>query len=337
VKAPRRLIAILLCAAASFSAGAQTIKLGTLAPVGSPWEVGLRKLAAEWSRLSGGSVTLRIYAGGIAGDEPDMIRKMRIGTLNAAGVTVAGLQGIFSGFKTLSYPLLLRNDAELSDVLGDMRPFFEQELERRGFRAVMWSPAGWVYLFSRKPVMYPKDLKSQKLWVWQLDPNEIRAYQRAGFQTVPLAATDLMTSLQGGMVDAIVTSPLLAASNQWFGVVNNMSTIKLGPLWGATLITEKAWSEVPADLRPRLMEAAQKVADSLAPELAKADDKAIEIMRKYGLTITKAGPKAETEWADLLDRTFSGLVGTTYDKESFEIARKYLTEYLAAHPRGARE
>ena len=81
------------------------------------------------------------------------------------------------------------------------------------------------------------------------------------------------------------------------------------------------------------MEAAQKVADSLAPDLAKADDQAIGIMKKYGLTINKVDTATEAEWADLLDKTFSGLVGTTYDKESFEMARKYLNEYLAAHPR----
>jgi TRAP-type C4-dicarboxylate transport system substrate-binding protein len=326
-------MALLLLAACSASAGALTIKLGTLAPVGSPWEVGLRRIAAEWDKLSGGSVTLRIYAGGIAGDEPDMVRKMRIGTLNAAGITVSGLQGIFKGFKTLSYPLLVRNDGELSYVLDHMKPFFEQELEKRGFHAVMWSPGGWVYLFSRKPVVHPQDLKSQKLWVWSGDADEIQAYQRAGFQTVTLAVTDLMTSLQGGMIDALVTSPLLAASNQWFGVVSNMSTIRLGPLWGATLVTDKVWSEVPSDLRPKLMDAAQKIADSLAPDLVKADDQAIGVMKKYGLTIDKVDAQTEAEWADLLDRTFSGLVGTTYDKESFEMARKYLNEYLATHPR----
>ncbi len=333
MKAPRLLIVILLLAAGYAAAGALTIKLGTLAPIGSPWEIGLRRIAADWDRISGGTVTLRIYAGGIAGDEPDMVRKMRIGTLNAAGITVSGLQGIFKGFKTLSYPLLVRNDDELSDVLDHMKPFFEQELEKRGFHAVMWSPGGWVYIFSRRPVVYPQDLKSQKLWVWSDDPDEVQAYQRAGFQTVSLAVTDLMISLQGGMIDALVTSPLLAASNQWFGIVNNMSTIKLGPLWGATLVTEKTWSEVPADLRPKLMEAAQKVADSLAPDLAKADDQAIAIMKKYGLTINKVPPKAEAEWADLLDKTFSGLVGTTYDKTSYDMAVKYLNEYLAAHPR----
>jgi len=315
------------------SAGALTIKLGTLAPIGSPWEVGLRRIAADWDKISGGSVVLRIYAGGIAGDEPDMVRKMRIGTLNAAGITVSGLQGIFKGFKTLSYPLMVRNDDELSYVLDHMKSFFEQELEKRGFHAAMWSPGGWVYLFSRKPVVYPQDLKSQKLWVWSDDPDEVRAYQQAGFQTVSLAVTDLMISLQGGMIDALVTSPLLAASNQWFGIVKNMSTLKLGPLWGAMIITDKTWSEVPPDLRPKLLEAAQKITDTLGPQLAEADDQAIGIMKKYGLAINTVPPKAEAEWADLLDKTFSSLVGTTYDRNSFEMATKYLNEYLAAHPR----
>ena len=91
----------------------------------------------------------------------------------------------------------------------------------------------------------PHDLESQKLWVWSGDPDEIQAYQRAGFQTVTLAVTDLMTSLQGGMVDALVTSPLLAASNQWFGVVSNMSTIRLGPLWGATVVTTRYGPRCP--------------------------------------------------------------------------------------------
>ncbi|HTP59150.1 MAG TPA: TRAP transporter substrate-binding protein DctP [Spirochaetia bacterium] len=334
----RTWIPILLCLAVGIlvlapPAGALTIKLGTLAPVGSPWEIGLRRIAAEWDKLSGGTVVLRSYAGGIAGDEPDMIRKMRIGNLDAAGITVSGLNGIFKGFKTLSYPLLVRNDGELSYVLDHMKPFFEQELEKRGFHAIMWSPGGWVYLFSRKPVVFPQDLRSQKLWVWSGDPDEVRAYQEAGFQTVTLGVTDLMTSLQGGMIDALVTSPLLAASNQWFGIVSNMATIRLGPLWGATIISDKAWSKVPADLQPKLIEAAQKIADSLAPDLVKADDQAIEIMKKYGLTINKVPAKAEAEWADLLDKTFSGLVGSTYDKQSFEMATKYLNDYLATHPR----
>jgi TRAP-type C4-dicarboxylate transport system substrate-binding protein len=324
------LAALLLLAGAAFPL---TIKLGSLAPTGSPWELGLKRIAAEWARLSSGAVKVQIYPGGIAGDEQDMIRKIRIGQLHAAAITVSGLQGIFNGVKTLSYPLLVQSDDELWYVLGKMKPFFEREIEKRGFKIVMWSPGGWVYMFSRHPIVRPDDLRRQKLWVWSGDPDEVQAYQSDGFPTVTLASTDLMTSLQGGMVDALATSPLVAASNQWFGITTNMCALRLGPLWGATIVSMKSWEQVPADVRPKLIDAAQKIADSFAPDLVKSDAEAIAVMKKYGLKINEVPKQAREEWVELMDRIFSGLVGKMYDRESFEMASRYLEEYLAEHPR----
>jgi TRAP-type C4-dicarboxylate transport system substrate-binding protein len=227
----------------------------------------------------------------------------------------------------------VQNDDELWYVLGKMKPFFEKELEKRGFKIVLWSPGGWVYFFSRYPIVRPDDLKKQKLWVWSGDPDEIQAYQSIGFQTVTLASTDLMTSLQGGGVDALVTSPLVAASNQWFGIAGNMCGLRLGPLWGAAIVSTKTWNQVPADLQPKLVEAAQKIIDTISADLVKADADAIAVMQKYGLKITEVPPAVRTEWAVLMDRVFRGLVGRMYDRESFEMATKYLGEYLAEHPR----
>src|SRR5882724_10605446 len=92
-------VAFLVSLASAVPAPGLTIKLGSLAPAASPWELGLKRVAAEWERISDGRVTVKIYAGGIAGDEPDMLRKVRIGALNAALVTVTGLQSIFNGLK----------------------------------------------------------------------------------------------------------------------------------------------------------------------------------------------------------------------------------------------
>ena len=176
-------------------------------------------------------------------------------------------------------------------------------------------------------------MRKQKLWVWSGDPDEIQAYQNAGFQTVTLAATDLMTSLQGGMVDALATSPLIAASNQWFGIARNMYMLKLGPLWGAAIVSTRTWAEIPPDLQPKLIDAAQRIFDALGPDMAKADGDAITVMKKYGLNITNVTPQGQAEWSDLLDKTFSGLVGKLYDRDAFLMAKGYLEQYLAAHPR----
>ncbi len=329
----RGLLALVLCLYAAAAAPAITIKLGSLAPTGSPFDLAIRRLAAEWQTVSGGTVVLKTYSGGIAGDEPDMVRKMRIGQLGAAAITVSGLNGIFHGVKALSYPLFINNDDELAYVLKKMRPYMEQEFEKQGFKVMMWSPGGWVYFFSRYPIVGPDDLRKQKLWVWAGDPDEVQAWQTSGFQVVPLASTDIMTSLQGGMIDVFITSPLIAASNQWFGIAKNMCGEKLGPLWGGLAVSMKAWNSIPADLQPKLMESAQKIADSLGAEVKKADQDAIAVMQKYGLNITKMPEKQRIQWEQLVDKGFSMLLGKSFDRATFDLAKKYLNEYIAVHPR----
>jgi TRAP-type C4-dicarboxylate transport system substrate-binding protein len=325
-----RLSAILLTfAVAASGAGALTIKLGSIAPKGSPWEQALRRISAEWSRLSDGSVALQIYPAGAAGDEADMIRKMRIGQIQAALVTVSGIHRIWNGVKALSYPLFIRDDAEFRFVMEGLWPMIDRELQARGFKAVFWSPGGWMYFFTRYPVTRPDDLRRQKIWVWG-DPDEIVAWQSMGFQVVPLSSLDVMTSLTGGMIDGMVTSPLVAASNQWFGVASNMAGLKLSPLWGALLVPVRTWEAVPAGLRPQLLAAAAKAAKELVPEIGKADEAAVGVMRKYGLRVTEIPLSARAEWDEVVSRGLVLLEGTAYDPAAIAAARKIITEYRAA-------
>jgi TRAP-type C4-dicarboxylate transport system substrate-binding protein len=323
------LAALIAVAVATSSAGALTIKLGSVVPKGSPWELALHRLSAAWTRLSGGTVTLQVYAAGAAGDEADMIRKMRIGQLQAALVTVSGVQRIWNGVKALSYPLFIRDDAEFRYVMQGFWPTIDRELEARGFKALFWSPGGWVYFFTRLPVVSADDLRRQKLWVWG-DPDEILAWQILGFQVVPLSSLDIMTSLMGGMIDGMMTSPLLAAANQWFGVASNMADLKLSPLWGALVLSLRTWESVPAALRPRMQEAAGRAAEELAPEIAKADDNAVAVMRKYGLRVNEIPATEQAEWEDLVGRGLPLLEGTAYDRDALAEARRILAEYRAS-------
>ncbi len=66
-------------------------------------------------------------------------------------------------------------------------------------------------------------------------------WRRAKFQPVALAATDILTGLQTGMIDVIPTPPLAALTLQWFRTTPNMLGEGLAPLIGATVITKKTW------------------------------------------------------------------------------------------------
>ena len=328
---PLRLAALAALLALLSAAGlpAQTIKLGTVAPANSPWDLVLRRLAADWSRISDGEVELKIFPGGIAGDEPDMIRKMRIGQLHAATLTAGSLNDIYPGMLALASPMLIRNDAEMLAVLGELAPFFEQQLEERGFVALMWSPIGWVKFFARQPLRTLDDLRRQTLWIGDAGAAEIRAWQQAGFDVVALPLTEVTTALQSGMIDAYLSSPLAAAAFQWFGLAPHMNDLRLAPLYGALVISKRVWERIPERIRPRLRAVAQAAGERLSASAHEQDDLAVHVMRAHGLQVYEATAALEQEWQDTVRREFQGLIGAVIDPAAYQLVTDTVTAYRA--------
>ena len=315
---------VLSCAIA---AHALTLKLGSLAPGGSPWDNGLRRIAAKWSEISGGKVELKIYPGGIAGDEEDMIRKMRIGQLDAAGMTGVGMCRIYTGVLAIQLPLLIRSDKELWYVLEKMTPLFEEELHKKGFTVLIWSKVGWVHFFSKSAVVVPDDLRKLKHFMWAGDPDGVQAWREAGFHPVPLAVTDLMAALQSGMVESFATTPLSAASYQWFGLAKHMCGMKWAPLIGGIVISNASWKKVPDELKPKLLETASSIGKELQSEIDKADAQAVEVMKQHGLIISSVSPADEARWKAATEKAFVQLAGKSFDATCYELVRQYLEEY----------
>ena len=310
---------------------ALTIKLGSLAPNGSPWDKALRKISAEWASISNGKVNLKIYPGGIAGGEDDMIRKMRIGQLNAAGMTGVGLCRVFSGILTIQLPLLIRTDEELYYVLEKMRPKFEKELEANGFKVLIWSKVGWVHFFSKKQVVKPDDLRAHKLFNYEGDPDGTLAWKKAGFHPVPLSPTELMTALQSGMVNAFSTTPLSAAAYQWFGLAKNMCGMKWAPLIGGVIISTKTWKKIPAELREKLINSARKIGKEIQIEIDNADAQAIKVMQEHGLKVHPISEEIEAQWLAEVQGGFNMLIGKSFDKASYEEVKQHLKTFRKAN------
>lgn len=322
-------LAALLLLTTAAAAPAQTIKLGTVAPANSPWDLVLRRLAADWSRISGGEVELKIFPGGIAGDEPDMIRKLRIGQLQAATLTAGSLNDIYPGALALASPMLIRTDAEMIAMLAEMAPFFEQRLEERGFVAVMWAPIGWVKFFAREPLRTLDDIRRQTLWIGDAGAAEIRAWQQAGFEVVALPVTEVTTALQSGMIDAYLSSPLAAASFQWFGLTPHMNDLRLAPLYGALVVSKRVWERVPESLRPRLRAVATAAGERLSASAHEQDDLAVQVMQAHGLQVHAPTPALEREWQDTVSREFGGLIGEVIDADAYQLVTDKVAAYRA--------
>jgi len=304
-----------------------TIKLGSPAPSGSPWDKALRELAAEWMKISNGQIQVRIYPDGVAGDESDTIRKMRFNTLQAAVLTGLGLNTIAQDVLALSIPLLIQTDEEFQYVLEKVEPFLEEKIERQGFKVIAWTNTGWVHFFGRRPIVYPRDLKRQKLATSDTDPAMARALKEMGYDTIPLALNDVLPALSSGMVDACYNVPLGAAAYQWFGIAKNMMELPLGPVIGGIVMSTRAWNRIDDSLKPRFLEAADRAAGKLFRESKNLAQEAITIMKQNGLTINPTPPDAEKAWKEEFQKGFDLIKGDTFSIEIYERIKEHLSEF----------
>ncbi len=324
-----RLAVLILAVCLAGPGFAATVKLGTLAPKGSPWYKALEDMAAQWAKISQGKVRVRIYPGGIAGDEPDMVRKMRIGQLHAAALTGGGLARISQEIQALQMPMMFRSNAELDYVRAGMLPRLEGALRARRFHALNWADAGWVYFFTQKPVVHPDDLKPLKLFAWVGESAIISAWREAGYNPVPLPATEIHTALSSGLINAVPTTPVAALSFQWFGLAKHMTDVKWAPLVGATVVTDRAWKRIPAALKPRLRKSARDMGIRLQRKIRKLGPAAVKVMKKHGLKVHAVPPEAVAAWEKGARRGYSKLIGRIVSKESVAEAQRLRDAYRA--------
>src|SRR5262249_52926322 len=242
-----------LVAGSTDAALAQTIKLATIAPKDSPYYDVLREMGEAWRTMSAGAIELRIYAGGAVGDESDIIRKMRVGQFQAVAVSGGGLADILPELRSLQMPMMFASDGERDYVFDRIHPRLAELAEQRGFKILAWAPTGWLYFFTQKPVIRPDDLRPLGIFAWAGNSGYVEAWKAAGFRPVPLPVTELPTSLQTGLVNAVAAPPIMALSFQWFGLANHMSDFKWAPLDGAIVMPLATWKAFPQGLRPGLL------------------------------------------------------------------------------------
>ena len=279
---------------------------------------------------------MRIYPGGVLGDEPDLVRKMRVGQIQAAAITAVGLSDIDDAVAALQIPMMFRSYAELDYVRDKLRPILERRLESRGFVVLNWGDAGWVMFFAKESFAEPEDLKRMKLFVWAGDSHSVEIWKAGGFHPVPLAATDILPGLQTGLINAFDTTPLAALANQWFGLAPHMLDLKWAPLVGATVISKKAWESIPADSREGVLQAASEAGERLKGEIRATNQKAIEAMEKRGLTVHPASPELESRWRKAAEEVYPKIRGSIVPADMFDKVRRLRDEFRATGGDGTR-
>ena len=309
-----------------------TIKIATMAPEGSTWDKALRNMAAEWSVITKGEVKVKIYSGGVAGNETVMLRKIRIGQLHGAAMTNLGLIEIAPAAQVTATPMLIRNHAEYDYIMEKMVPSFDKRIEESGFIPLTWADAGWIRLFTKVPLKHPSELAKHKFYAWEGDPVSVEMYKAGGMNPVVVAATDIMPALQSGLINGFPSTPLGALALQWFGVAPNMLDVPWGPLTAVTVLSKDAWDMIPAKYHAELRAASRRTGDSINATVRKQDEKAIEVMKRYGLVVHEVDAPTLAAWEKAAKKFWPVARNKWVPAEVFDQTQALLKAYRAQNP-----
>jgi TRAP-type transport system periplasmic protein len=334
-RAATLLLPVLMLAAAPFlapgggAASAQTVvKLATLVPEGSVWHRILTEQATEWKRASGGS-EIRIYPGGVAGDDPDLVRKLRIGQFQAASLSAPGLMKIDEAFGVFQVPMFFASEEEAFAVLDAMTPLLRQRLDERGFVLINWGYAGWARFYSKRPIRSAADLRSRKMFLWGGEERAMRIWRENGLQPIGLASTDIMMVLQTGMIDVFATAPLATLSLQWYRLAPHQLDPGLAPLFGATVMTKRAWNALSQRERDALLQTGRVAEAKFRRDIVIHEQRAIAAMQERGMSRNVIDRAAEPDWNALVASMASAQRGRLVPADIYDTAVRIRGEYRA--------
>ena len=314
----KRIIIILLLFSSVIFARKIVVKMGTLAPEGTDWHGMLIEMGQQWKSATKGKVQLRVYPGGVLGDERDMVRKMRIGQIQAAGMTAEGLSEIVSDFSCYFVPLVYQDSEDVNKVTEALLPELEQKLEDNGFKLLYLSELTYAYWFSTSPIKVPSDLRNKKFFTWAGDFKWEQVYKKAGYNPVPLATTDILSALQTGLISTIPQPPIYALAQQSFGIADHMLDLKWGVLMAGIVVDIKTWKRIPDKYHEDLLSIAREIQAKYADSNSDADLKALDAMKQYGLKVHSPSEDERALWFQEVERVSYYLRGkvipeTIYD------------------------
>tara|TARA_B100000470_G_C19789212_1_gene391353 strand:+ start:1478 stop:2245 length:768 start_codon:yes stop_codon:yes gene_type:complete len=210
---------------------------------------------------------------------------MRMNNPQVAALSPLGLQEIDEAFSVFGVPFFFESEAEAVQVLEDLTPRLRAVLAENGLVLLNWGHGGWVHIFSGASISTLDDLRGTKLFTSAGDDGVVNWYKENGFQPVPLALTDVLMGLNTGLIDAYPSSPYSALVFQWYRQTSHMLDVPLAPLFGATVMSQRAWQRISDADQKAILDVAADTQQSMFIEVPQQDDEAVREMKSRGLNV----------------------------------------------------
>ncbi|MEE3234542.1 MAG: TRAP transporter substrate-binding protein DctP [Candidatus Latescibacterota bacterium] len=305
----------------------ETIKIATLAPDRSSWVITLRAIDAELRELTQGKVKLKIYPGGVQGDEDVVLRKMRIGMLHGGSFAAQGFSSIVPDILGIQMPFLFNDYGEVDFVLQEMNDYFFKKYEEKGFIHLGWTDIGFVHILSKNPVRTIDDIRRSKVWRMENEPITETLFDLANVNSIPLSIPDVLMGLETNLVDVAYASPAAAVVLQWFTRVNFFNELPINYTLGAFLVDKRVFDRLGDDHKHIFKDIAIRHMRKLSLQTRKENAESIEALKLQGLQQLHASVQDINTFKEWVKETEKQLVGSIISIQADKLIKKHLENH----------
>lgn len=221
-------------------------RVATLIPDGSAWGREVRALMRNLESSTNGHVRLKTYFDGVAGDEAEQMDRIRRGQLDGSFCGML-CERVAPSMRIVRLPGMFQNRDEAAAIMNALQPEFEAEAAKAGYVLPVTTGLGPDVYFTRAPIHSMAELRSVKLWRWNIDEIGISTSRAMGLQIVPAPVNDASHGLDAGSLDGMVTVPQAALAWQWLARARYLTDLRGSYLWGCMVLSASAFNALSAE------------------------------------------------------------------------------------------
>lgn len=276
------------------------MRIATIAPEGTPWEKQLRRLKQHIEQESGGRIRVQMFMGGSLGGEKALVRRTAQGSIQAFGGSTAALGTLVRELDIIEAPYLFDDAATADRALdGPARPIVTQALERRGFVFGLWAENGFRSWFTKeRPIRQPSDLDGLRMRSQESEVH-LATYRAFGASPVAIDATNVLTSLQTGVVDGFDNTPLFAFATSWYQAARHLNLSEHSYQPGIVVYSKTWFDGLPADLQAVLTNVPAEVTSDGRDQVRRMDPILIRNLERYGIEVHRPTAEERAAFAKL--------------------------------------
>ncbi len=315
------------------------LKIATLAPERTPWDIELKKLAQEWNKITNGQVSVKFLPMGVLGGEKAAIQRIKTTRhgqrpqMDGAILSAVGLNELAPKAQifTLSAPFLIQTQDELDIALKKYGPVFESEIQKTGCKLLTWSNVGWLSFYTKDSYTSLSELKKIKT-ICSNDTKDMPAVLKIhGFNVVvvpPEKFNQALSSTSGSK--GFLSVPLVAYGLGIYKDIDYILDTRLCPVMAGLVISDESWALIPDKYKPAMLKALEKMTKDLNNRLEALEKEYFGKMTSAGIKMIPLNKKQKEDWNNEfqndMDKVYKQLPGvvnvTVYDKIS-ELLKSY--------------